>query len=185
MDNILFHVSEVADIVRFDPRPNRPRVGAPEGDMVWAIDDTHLHTYLLPRDCPRITFWAKAKSTPDDVQHFMGNTTTQCVIAIESLWLARAMNHRLYIYELPATTFELEDANAGHYISYQSVVPVGVQVIDHPLVHLVRHDVELRVMPSLWELREAVVDSSMSFSITRMRFAAPPPPGFVTKYAVS
>ncbi len=169
MNNPLFHVSEIEGITRFDPRPTRPRVGAPEGNMVWAIGDAHLHMYLLPRDCPRIAFWARADSTPDDAHRFMSNTTAQCVMAIESQWLARAMNHRLYIYSLPTATFELEDANAGHYVSRQSVVPTNVQIIDHPLAHMVQRDVELRIMPSLWELREAVVDSSMSFSITRMR----------------
>jgi len=178
-------MSEIEGIERFDPRHTRPRVGAPDGIMVWAIDDAHLHMYLLPRDCPRIAFWAKADSAVEDVTRFMGNTTARHVMAIESVWLARAMNHRLYIYELPSTSFELEDANAGHYISRQPVVPTSVQVIDHPLAHLVQRDVELRVMPSLWALREEVVDSSMSFSITRMRNAAPPPVGFVTKYPVS
>lgn len=57
-----------------------------------------------------------------------------------------------------------------------------MRAIDQPLAHLVARDVELRVMPSLWELREAVVGSTLAFSITRMRNAAPPPPGFVTQY---
>lgn len=185
MDSTLFHVSETDGIAHFEPRPPRPRVGAPEGARVWAIDDAHLHTYLLPRDCPRITFWRKADSAERDVLRFLGSTTARHVLCIESGWLARAMNHRLYIYEMPAATFELEDDNAGHYISRQAVTPLGVTIIDQPLVHLVQRDVELRVMPSLWELREAIVDSTLAFSITRMRNAAPPPDGFVTQYPVT
>ncbi len=185
MDTTLFHVSEVEGIARFDPRPPRSRPGAPAGEMVWAIDAAHLHTYLFPRNCPRMTFWPKPDSTPLDVARFLGSTTAQHVMCIESTWVERAMNHRLYIYELPGATFELEDGPAGHYISRQAVTPLGVQVIDHPLLQVLQHDVELRIMPSLWELREAVISSSLNFSITRMRFATPPPPGFVTQYPVS
>jgi hypothetical protein len=185
MNKLLYHVSEVEGIVRFEPRPARPRPGAPDGEMVWAIDDAHLFTYLLPRDCPRMTFWAKPDSAERDILRFLGSTTARRVLCIESGWLARAMNHRLYIYSMPADTFGLEDANAGHYISRQAVTPAGVQVIDQPLAHLAQRDVELRVMPSLWDLREAVLDSTLDFSITRMRNAAPAPDGFVTKYPVS
>lgn len=180
---MLFHVSEVPDIALFEPRPALRTTG-PQGNMVWAIDDAHLHTYLLPRNCPRIAVFPKTDSTPEDIRRFMGSTAMPSVLAIESAWLTRAMNHRLYVYELPETTFELEDAVAGHYLSRVAVVPAGVRVIDQPLAHLVQRDVELRVMPSLWELREAVVGSTMNFSITRMRFASPPPAGFVTKYPV-
>lgn len=185
MDTTLFHVSEIEGITRFEPRLARPRPGAPDGEIVWAIDGAHLFTYLLPRDCPRMTFWAKPDSAERDVLRFLGSSTARHVLCIDSGWLARAMNHRLYIYALPADTFKLEDANAGHYVSRQAVMPSSVQVIDQPLAHLVQRDVELRVMPSLWELREAVLDSTLNFSITRMRNAAPAPDGFVTKYPVS
>jgi hypothetical protein len=186
MNATLFHVSEIEGITCFEPRPVQPRPGAPKGEMVWAIDDAHLFTYLLPRDCPRMTFWVKpGYSAERDVLRFLGSTTARRVLCIESGWLARAMQHRLYIYTLPADTFELEDANAGHYVSRQAVEPMGMQVIDQPLVHLVQRDVELRVMPSLWELREAVLDSTLDFSITRMRNAAPASAGFVTKYPVN
>lgn len=185
MDATLFHVSEIEGIARFDPRPARPRPGAPAGEMVWAIDDAHLFTYLLPRDCPRMTFRPRPDSAERDVLRFLGSTAAGHILCIESGWLARAMNYRLYIYTLPADTFELEDANAGHYVSRQAVIPTCVTVIDHPLAHLVQRDVELRLLPSLWELREAVVGSTLDFSITRMRNAAPPPAGFVTQYPVS
>lgn len=185
MDTILFHVSEAAGITRFVPRPTNPQSGGPEGEFVWALDDAHLHTYLLPRDCPRVVFFPTADSRPEDVARFMGATTAPRVLAIESAWLARAMAHRLYVYALPSHTFALADAAAGHYVSRQPVTPMSMRAIDSPLTHLVQRNVELRVMPSLWELREAVVASSLAFSITRMRNAAPPPPGFVTKYPVS
>jgi hypothetical protein len=47
--------------------------------------------------------------------------------------------------------------------------------IDDLLAELISHNVELRVMPSLWKLHDAVVDSSLQFSIIRMRNAQPRP----------
>ena len=50
----LFHVSEDPAIEDFHPRPSSV---APEvGPIVWAVAESHLPNYLLPRDCPRVTF---------------------------------------------------------------------------------------------------------------------------------
>jgi hypothetical protein len=178
MPDFLFHISEQAGIERFEPRPHSRFPDA----VVWAIDDARMHTYMLPRDCPRIALFPQADTMDKDKLRFMGSTTAPCVLAIESAWLERAMRHRLYQYTLPAATFTLEDEVAGHYISRQPVSPIDMQVIEQPLLEMVKRNVELRVMPSLWELREAVVGSTMNFSITRMRNASPAPAGFVSKY---
>jgi hypothetical protein len=180
MNEVLFHVSEHAGIEIFEPRPHTQ---FPEG-VVWAIDDAHLHTYLLPRDCPRIAIIPKADTTEEDRLRFMGSTTAPAVLAIESSWLARAMQQRIFVYALPAATFTLEDAIAGHYVSRKAVTPIDMRAIDQPLLEMVQRDIELRVMPSLWALREAVVDSTLHFSITRMRNASPAPASFVSKYPV-
>jgi len=185
MDATLFHVSENPSIARFEPRQARSRPGAPDGELVWAIDDAHLFTYLLPRDCPRMTFRSRGSSSDGrDVLRFLGSMTARHVLCIESAWLAQAMTHRLCVYQLPAATFEQIDANAGHYISRVAVIPTSMTIIDQPLTQLLQRDVELRIMPSPWELREAVIDSTLDFSITRMRNAQPPPVGFVTRYPV-
>lgn len=181
MPKMLFHVSEQAGIDVFSPRPH---ANFPGERVVWAIDDAHLHTYLLPRDCPRIALYVKADTSDEDKLRFMGSTSAPCVLAIESAWLARSMQYRIYVYSLPATTFTLENEVAGHYVSRLAVTPIAMQTIDQPLLELVKRNVELRVMPSLWELREAAIDSTLHFSITRMRNAAPAPAGFVSKYPV-
>ncbi len=178
MNESLFHVSEHAGIEVFTPRPH---LSFPDG-VVWAIDDARLHTYLLPRDCPRIAIFTREFTTKEDRLRFMGSTTAPAVLAIESAWLARAVQHRIFVYALPAATFSLEDDIAGHYVSRQPVNPVDMRIIDQPLLEMVKRNVELRVMPSLWEMREAVVGSTMHFSITRMRNASPAPAGFVSKY---
>ena len=166
---MLYHVSEQRDIRRFDPRQN-PAVAEA---VVWAIDQDHLRNYLLPRDCPRVTFYARPDSSAADVQRLLG--TSRAVVAFEAAWLERVRAASLACYRLPAETFELHDASAGYYVSREPVVPAGVEIIDDCLAALANRGVEVRVLPSLWELRDAVVASTMEFSIIRMRNAQPRP----------
>ena len=169
----LYHISDDPRIARFEPRPPpSPRPGL-DGRMVWAIGERLLHNYLLPRDCPRVTFYAGAASAPADVERLLGASGARHVVAIESRWLAALRAGRLYQYALPPDTFELQDAAAGYYISRAPVLPVAVTPIDDLLGALLARDVELRVMPSLWRLHDAVASSTLQFSIIRMRNAQP------------
>jgi hypothetical protein len=173
MPDSLYHISDTPGIARFDPRhAPSPRPGL-EGAMVWAIDRDHLHNYLLPRDCPRVTFYALPESAPGDVDRLMAGSSAKYVVAIEARWLPEVRRQRLYRYELAPDTFTLQDAAAGYYISREPVVPRSVTPIDDLLGELLEHDVELRVMPSLWKLRDLVVASTLQFSIIRMRNAQP------------
>lgn len=88
---------------------------------------------------------------------------------------------RLFCYHLPPETFCCLDECAGYFVSRQPVVPARVETIDDLPAALREHGVELRVVPNLWPLRNAVVLSTLRFSITRMRNALPgeslnPPP---------
>lgn len=168
----LYHVSEEAGIARFEPRPSpTPHPGAPN-PVVRAVSDRLLHNYLLPRDCPRVTFYRGPESMPADVDRLVGGTSASHVLAIESGWLDRVRAARLYLYELPEATFRSIDPGAGYLVSEAAVEPLGVEVVDDLLGALVERGVELRVMPSLSKLRDAVVASSLKFSIIRWRNAA-------------
>jgi hypothetical protein len=164
---MLFHISEQPGIGRFEPRPSEYA----NGMAVWAIEERRLCNYLLPRDSPRVTYYAGTETTAADVERFLGSSPA--VVAIESGWLERVRSTRLYCYHLPAETFERLDACAGYFVSRAPVVPSGCELFDDPLVELLSRDVELRVLPSLWSLRDAVVASSLQFSLIRMRNAAP------------
>jgi hypothetical protein len=173
MNNVVFHISDRPGIQRFEPRiPPSPSSGVTDA-VVWAVGERLLHNYLLPRNCPRVTFYAVARSTPADVERLLGQTTARYVVAIESRWLPRVQRERLWCYMVPAATFEPVDEGAGYYVSRAGVVPLGVREIDDLLGELVQRDVELRVMPSLWRLRDAVVNSTLQYSIIRMRNAQP------------
>lgn len=164
---MLFHVSEESGIERFEPR-------APEDGgepVVWAIDALRLRNYLLPRECPRVTYYARRETTPADVERFLGSSLA--VVAVESGWLERLRYCRLYCYHLPPETFECIDECAGYFVSRVPVMPARIEVFDDPIVELLRRGIELRFVPSLWPLRDAVVTSSLQFSLIRMRNALP------------
>ncbi len=164
---MLFHISEEPDIARFVPRASEYTPDL----VVWAIEEHRLCNYLVPRACPRVTYYAGAETTAADVERFLDSA--QAVVAIESGWLERVRSSRLYCYHMPSETFECFDACAGYFVSRVPVVPSGVDPLEGPLTELSRRGVELRVLPNLWALRDAVVTSSLQFSIIRMRNAAP------------
>jgi hypothetical protein len=164
---MLFHVSEDSDIRRFEPRPS---VYSPDA-VVWAITAARLCNYLVPRDCPRVTFYGGAQSRDADIERFLGSSTA--VVAIESGWLERVRSARLYCYEMPSAGFDCFDACAGYFVSRTPVVPSRVEGISDPLGELVRRGVEVRILQSLWSLRDAVAASSLPFSFIRMCNAIP------------
>jgi hypothetical protein len=167
----LYHVSDLPNIARFDPRPTSRTDVATLGDVVWAVDEGHLQNYLLPRDCPRVTFYALPTSAPEDIGRLLAGTSARFVVAVESAWLPAIRKARLYVYELPTETFREYNADAGYCVSSEAVSPLSVTTIDDILTVLLQRNVELRVMPSLWKLHDAVVASTLQFSMIRMRNA--------------
>lgn len=164
----IYHVSETTGLTRFEPRED-----AQGRERVWAIGESRLHNYLLPRDCPRVTYYANQATTVADRRAFFSVSDTQSVVAIERNWLAALRSTRLQVYEFDANDFVLEDAIAAYYVCPHPVTPIAHREIsDLPRALLERH-VELRVLSSLWPLRDAIIESSLAFSIIRMRHAQP------------
>lgn len=164
----IFHVSETAGIARFEPRADS------EGRLrVWTIGESRLHNYLLPRDCPRVTYFANATTTDADRRAFFTVSDTQSVVAIEHASLPAVRNTRLHVYEFDPRDFVLEDAIAAYYVSTRAAVPIAHREVADPLTELFERGVELRVLSSLWPLRDAVAASTLGFSIIRMRNAQP------------
>jgi len=164
---MLFHISEESGIERFEPRASEYT----SGRVVWAIDADRLRNYLVPRECPRVTYYAGPATTSADVDGFLG--ASLAVVAVEGGWFERLRSCRLYCYHLPSETFECIDECAGYFVSRVPVVPACVEAIDDPIAALLNREVELRFLPSLWPLRDAVVESSLQFSFIRMRNALP------------
>jgi hypothetical protein len=167
----LYHISEEPDIEVFEPRPSPQNSESIKGNVVFAVNDIMLHNYLLPRDCPRVTYYAKADSLQNDIDKFIGNSKKNFIINIEESWLERVEQTKLYLYELPSESFELLDQNAGYYVSYEIVKPVKIMTIENLLAKIEKRNVELRIMPSLKQLANDVSESTLQFSIIRMRNA--------------
>jgi hypothetical protein len=166
---MLFHISEESSIERFEPRPSKLTADP----VVWAVDAERLRNYLLPRECPRVTYYAGPTSDPNDVERWLGTSTA--VVAVESGWFAKVRSCRLYCYQLPPNTFDCLDTCAGYFVSRVAVTPNLVAVYDDVISELLNRGVELRVVPNLWPLHDAVKSSSLQFSMIRMNNARPRP----------
>ncbi len=173
---VLYHVSEVSGICTFKPRVPPSSDSGITYAVVWAVDDSLLHNYLLPRDCPRVTFYATENSDERDLRMLLGPSarTTRAVVAIESRWLPRVRATSVYLYRMPPDEFEIADETAGYWVSTQTVSPLDVTEVRDCIGAIVERNVELRCVPSLWPLHDAVMHSSLSFSCIRMRNARSP-----------
>lgn len=164
----LYHFSEDAHISVFVPRP--PLAHPEMAPLVWAINAWHQPMYFVPRDCPRVCFWPLPTTTDADKDRFWSYVSGRMVLAVEAGWFGRLCTTRLYRYLMPEDAFEsLHDA--GMYVSKHTVVPLAVQVLDDLPRRLAEEDVELRVCRSLVPLGRAILQSSMHFSLIRMRNA--------------
>lgn len=164
---MLYHFSDQPDITCFEPRTID---GSPE-PVVWAVASARQCNYLLPRDCPRVTYYADPTTTAADRQRFLGVATA--VIAIETTWQARVQTARIYRYRLPTENFECLDETAGYFVSRQPVRAIAMETLDDLPSHIAAAGAELRVLPTLWPLHDAVAASTLAFSMIRLRNAQP------------
>ena len=167
----LYHISEDPSIKRFEPRPSPSHYESISGDVVFAITDKLLHNYLLPRDCPRVTFYAKQDTSKQDKEIFLGKNASGYVVAVENKWRDLIEQTTLYCYEFPTDDFVLLDEGAGYYISYKAAVPIAIRPIHDLLDEILKRGVELRFLPTLFPLAQEVSQSTLQFSLIRMRNA--------------
>lgn len=169
----LFHVSEDPGIRRFAPRPVPSPDAGVSGEAVWAVAESHLCNYLLPRDCPRICFRRGPDTTESDAVRFLAGA--ERVIAFEAAWLTRVRSTRLALYGMPTEAFNEALPEAGYWVSRTAVEPIGLEIIDDSLSALAARGAEVRVLQDFWPLRDAVAGSSLQFSIIRTRNASSRP----------
>ena len=165
----LYHFSEDPTISVFVP--HRAKTSSLDDAFVWAIYDWHAPMYFVPRDCPRACFWPGERTTAADRERWFDPVQARMVIAIETAWLDRLRTTALYRYEMPAASFQLLDATAGHWVSRQTVTPLSVEPVGELLTALACAGVELRITPTLIPLWRLVIRSTLEFSGTRLRNA--------------
>ena len=167
-DRFLYHFSEDPTIERFVPRP--PLAHPDTEPLVWAIDEWHAPLYYVPRDCPRVCFWPLETSSQADIDRYFAYVTDRMVVAIEARWLDRLRTTALYRYALPEEPFASLD-DAGMHVSRQPVTPLRVQPLGDLLDRFIEARVELRVCHSISALGQAVMGSTLHYSLIRMRNA--------------
>jgi hypothetical protein len=179
----LSHFSEDPGIDVFHPHVARTAAVQDEA-YVWAIDEWHAPMYYLPRQCPRACFWAGERTTAEDRERWLHGVSPRFVVAVEARWLDRIRATTLYRYDMPPATFAPLDHtdDSGHYVSRQSVVPLGVQPVGDLLDAIAGEGVELRVLERLGPMwRRVHSQSTLHYSGSRLRNAA----GYPTEFGVS
>jgi hypothetical protein len=167
----LFHISDDPKIKMFGPRPSPWPIEGIDGDVVFAISGRLLHNYILPRDCPRVTFYGGPGTSLHDREKFFGSSTADYVIAVENGWFKKIQQTTLYCYEFPPDHFSLIDACAEYFVSYEPVIPLAVKPIYNILESLLQRNIELRFLPAIDGLADEVRQSTLRFSLIRMRNA--------------
>jgi hypothetical protein len=167
---LLYHFSEDPTIRRF--APHVPATNPSQAPAVWAIDARHAPLYWFPRDCPRVAVWPRPS---DDVKRFSTTWATSAlrVHAIESGWLMRMRSAALYEYVVDAGPFEPWSEASGQWITTENVPPLEVRPVGDLLDAHVRAGIELRMVPSLWPIRDLAASDHWDFSIVRMANAQP------------
>ncbi len=168
--NTVYHFSEDASIEGFEP--HIPRSNPTQPPAVWAIDDAHAPLYWFPRECPRVTAWPRVPAEVDGFQAAFCTAALR-VHAVELGWIDRIRTTQLFRYSFDAGQFDSWPQASGYWTSTDSVVPVEVEPVGDLLEAHVRAAIELRAVPSLWELHDAVQSVGWDFSIVRMRNAVP------------
>jgi hypothetical protein len=169
---VLHHFSEDPSIERFVPHVPASNPTAPAA--VWAIDGEHAPLYWFPRDCPRVTAWPRDETERPAFEAAFG-TTARRVHAIEEGWFERFCQARLHRYDLPAAPFQPWAEASGQWIATVEVEPLGVEPVGDLLARHAEAGIELRVVRSLWALRDLAVDDRWDFSIVRWANVAPRP----------
>ena len=93
--------------------------------------------------------------------------------AIETEWLARVRACKLFVYRFDPSPFHLHNAGAGFWIAQQDVEPLSVEPVGDLLEHHAMAEIELRIVPDIWPLIDAIIDSGLYFSIIRKANAKP------------
>ena len=139
---------------------------------MWAIDDEHLRNYLVPRECPRVTFAARGlceRCRPRALSRWPAGQSSR---SRRSGW-NRVRSCRLFCYHLPGDTFRCIDETAAYFVSHVEVQQASIEAVTDLVAALLQRGVELRVLQNLWALRDAVIESTLEFSIIRWRNALP------------
>jgi hypothetical protein len=171
----LWHISEDPSLGRLLPRTPTGTPAAPP--RVWAVDTRHAPMFWFPRDCPRGCIWPVTATTAADRERFFGQSAAARIHVMETGWLPRVQECRLYAYRLPAGPFRPHEVG-GYWIADEQVDAIDQVIIDDLVGRHARAGIELRITPSIWPFWRRVANSTVAFSGSRLRNSAPHPDQF-------
>ncbi|MGL5004959.1 MAG: DUF6886 family protein, partial [Casimicrobium sp.] len=120
----LWHVSDDGRIERFIPREPPERAKGVSVPVVWAVSTARLPNYLVPRDCPRVTFYRCSTTLRTDIERFNVPDSGQ-VVVVDERWLPLVGKSEIWLYELPNAGFRCLDKNAGYFVHESEVRPLS------------------------------------------------------------
>src|SRR5476649_564689 len=167
----LLHFSEDAGIEVF--RPHVPASSPDNPPMVWAVDEAHAPGFWFPRQALRACCWSTGKPLTQIGRALLGMGAGTRMHAIESLWLERMRACKMYVYRFDAAPFSLYNGDAGYYSTNETIRPLAVEPTGDLLTLHAAAKIELRIVPNLWPVIDAVVESGLEFSIIRKMNALP------------
>ena len=167
----LFHFSEDPFIALFRPRVAPASIE--REPFVWVIDREHSPSYWFPRECPRACCWEGRKPILTAGHALLAQSGVKRLHAIETKWLDRMRACRLYAYEFDSAGFEMRLAEAGYRVTREPVSPVSVTPVGDLISCHAETGIELRIVPNLWPLIDAIVASGLEYSIIRKANARP------------
>ncbi|MBV9905907.1 MAG: hypothetical protein JO346_15140, partial [Alphaproteobacteria bacterium] len=122
---------------------------------------------------PRACTWSVGKPLTEIGRTVIGMGGATRMHAIESVWLERMRACTVYAYVFDAAPFMLYNKEAGYYAATESVTPLSVAPIGDLLTLHAAANIELRIVPNLWPVIDAIVVSGLEFSIIRKANALP------------
>jgi hypothetical protein len=153
-------------------RPHRAATFSEDAALVWAVDTRHLPMFWFPRHCPRAAFWPSNSTSPADLERFFDGERKR-VHATEHGWLDRIRSATVVAYRLPEATFHPHPEVGGYWISTETVEPIEVVRLGDLIARHAESGIELRFVRNLWPLWDRVKSSTVEFSGSRLRNAAP------------
>jgi len=165
----LWHYSEDPALETFHPHTPATNPEAPP--QVWAVDTRHAPMFWFPRDCPRGCIWPSTRTTPQDRERFFGQSAALRVHVMETAWLDRVRECRLYAYRMPISAFRPDDTVGGYWVTNATVDAVERVEVDDLLGRHAASGIELRITPSIWPFWRQVIESTVEFSGSRLRNA--------------
>ena len=166
----LLHFSEDPDITVF--RPHVPASSPDNPPLVWTVDEEHAPGFWFPRQCPRACCWSIGKKLTKIGATLLGANTR--MHAIENGWLERMRTCKVYVYRFDPAPFTIHQVpEAGYWATTETVTPLSVELIGDLLALHAKADIELRIVPNLWPVIDAIIASGLEFSISRSKNALP------------